>query len=91
MLTVRKKEKGACSNYYNQRCGLCKIGNLVETNKFGSFTVKHKCHILRQLNCISINIIYKIDCVLYKLGYVGSSSKDARNRWSKHKYDIKNS
>ena len=44
----------------------------------------------RQLNCISINIIYKIDCVLCKLGYVGSISRDARNRWSKHKYDIKN-
>ena len=86
----KRKKKGACSKCYKQRCGLCKIGILVETNRFSSFTVKHKYHIFRQLNCISINIIYKIDCVLCKLGYVGSTSRDARNRWSKHKYDIKN-
>ena len=69
---------------------LCKIGILAETNRFSSLTVKRKYHIFRQLNCTSINIISKIDCVLCKLGYVGSTSGDARNRWSKHKYDIKN-
>ena len=86
----KRKEKGACSKCYNQRCGLCKIGILAETNRFSSFTIKHTYHIFRQLNCISINIIYKTDRVLCKLGYVGSTSRDARNRWSKHKYDIKN-
>ena len=53
----KRKEKGACSKCYNQRYGLCKIGNLAETNRFSRFTVKHKYHIFRQLNCISINII----------------------------------
>ena len=58
MLTVKKKKgKGGCSKCYNQRCGLCKIGISAETNIFSSFTVKHKYHIFRQLNCISINII----------------------------------
>ena len=83
------KEKGACSKCYNQRRGLCKIGILAETDRFSSFTVKRKYHIFKQLNCTSINIIYKIDCVLCKLGYAGSTSRNARNRWSKHKYDIK--
>ena len=50
----------------------------------------YKHHISRQLNCTCINIIYKIDCILCKFGYVGSTSTDARNKWSKHKYDIKN-
>ena len=31
-----------------------------------------------------------MDCVLCKLGYIGSTSKQARTRWAKHKYDIKN-
>ena len=43
----------------------------------------------RPLNCISVNVIYQIDCILRKLGYVGSTSKQARVRWAKHKYDIK--
>ena len=66
----KRKGKGACSKCYNQQCGLCKIGILAETNRFSSFTVKHKYHIFRQLNCTSINIIHKIDCVLCKLGYL---------------------
>ena len=73
------------------RCGLCKIGILAETNKFCSFTVRFKYRIFRPLNCISVNVIYTIDCILRKLGYVGSTSKQARLRWAKHKYDIKNS
>ena len=85
----KRKEKDACSKCYNKRCGLCKISILAETNRFSSFTVKHKYNIFRQLNCISINIIYKIDCVLCKLGYVGSTSRDTRNRSSKHRYSIK--
>ena len=40
---------------------------------------------------MSVNLIHKIDCILCKLGYVGSISKQARVRWAKHKYDIKNS
>ena len=77
---------GSCS-----RCGLCKIGILVETNKFCSFTIRFKYRIFRPLNCISINVIYKIDCILCKLGYIGSMSKQARTRWAKHTYDIKSS
>ena len=42
-----RKGKGACSKCYNQRCGLCKIGILAETNRFSSFTIKHKYHICR--------------------------------------------
>ena len=49
----KRKEKGACSKCCNQRCGLCKINILVETNRFSSFTVKHKYRIFRQLNCTS--------------------------------------
>ena len=45
----------------------------------------------RPLNCISVNIICKIDCILCKLSYVRSASKQARTRSAKHKYDIKNS
>ena len=55
------KKKGACSKCYNHRGGLCKIGVLAETNKFSNFTVKLKYHIFRQLNCSSIDIIYKVD------------------------------
>ena len=44
----------------------------------------------RPLNCISVNVIYKTDCILCKLGYVGSISKQARVTWAKQKYDIKN-
>ena len=39
--------------------------------------------------CISVNVIYKIDCILCKLGYVRSTSKQARVRWEKHRCDIK--
>ena len=77
---------GSCS-----RCGLCKISILVETNKFYSFTFRFKYRNFRPLNCISVNAIYKIDCILCKLGYIGSTSKQAHRRWAKHKYDIKNS
>ena len=80
---------GSCSKCGGQRCGLCKIGILAETNKFCSFTVRFKYRIFRTLNCISVNVIYKIDCIFCKLGYVGSTSKQARVRWAKHKYDIK--
>ena len=45
----------------------------------------------RPLNCISVNVIYKIDCILCKLGYIESTSNQARTRWVKRKYDIKNS
>ena len=61
-------QSGSCS-----RGGLCKIGILVETNKFCSFTVRFKYLIFRPLNCISVNVIYKIDCILCKLGYIGST------------------
>ena len=66
---------GSCS-----KCGLCKIDILVETNKFCSFTVIFKYRIFRPLNCISVNVIYKIDCILCKLGYIESTSKQARTR-----------
>ena len=79
---------GSCSRC---GCGLCKIGILVETNKFFSFTVRFKYHIFRPLTCISVNVIYKIDCILCKLGYIVSMSKQARTKWEKHKYDIKSS
>ena len=82
---------GSCSRCGSQRCGLCKIGIFVETNKFCSFTVRFKYRIFRPLNCISVNVIYKIDCILCKLGEIGSTSKQACTRWAKHKYDIKNS
>ena len=74
---------GSCSRCGSQRCGLCEIGILVETNKFCSFTVRIKYRIFRPLNCISVNVIYKIDCVLCKLGYTGL-------RQSKHVQDGQN-
>ena len=75
---------------WNSRCGLCKIDILVEINKFCSFTIRFKYRIFRPLNRISVNVIYKIDCILCKLGYIGPMSKQARTRWAKRKYDIKN-
>ena len=66
---------GSCSRSGSQRCGLCKIGILVEINKFGSFPVRFKYRIFRPLNCISVNVIYKTDCILRKLGYIESMSK----------------
>ena len=57
---------GSCSRCGGQRCGLCKIGILAETNKFCSFTVRFKYRIFSPLNCISVNVIYKIDCILCK-------------------------
>ena len=80
---------GFCSRCGDQRCDLCKISILAETNKFCSFTVRFKYHICRPLDCISVNIIYNIDFTLCKLGYVGSISMQARVRWAKHKHDIK--
>ena len=71
---------GSCSKCESQICGLWKIGILFETNKFCSFTVRFKYRIFRPLNCISINVIYKMDCILYKLGYIGSTSKQAHTR-----------
>ena len=82
---------GSCSRCGSQRCDLCKIGILAETNKFCSFTVRFKYRIFRPLNCIAVNVIYKINRILCELGYVGSISKQARTRWAKHKYDIKSS
>ena len=53
---------GSCS-----RCrGLCNIGILTETNKFCSFTVRFKYRTFRPLNCISVNVIYKMDCIFCK-------------------------
>ena len=71
---------GSCSRCGSQRCGLCKIGILVETNKFCSFTVRFKYRIFRPLNCISVNVISKIDCILYKLGNIGFTSKQAHGQ-----------
>ena len=83
---------GSCSRCGSQRCGLCKIGILVVTKpiNFVVLPLDIKYHIFRPLNCISVNVIYKIDCILCKLGYIGSTSKQKRTRWAKHKYDIKN-
>ena len=50
---------GSCSRCESQRCGLCKLGILVETNKFCSFTIRFKYCIFRPLNFISVNVIYK--------------------------------
>ena len=41
---------GSCSRCGSQRCGLCKEGTLVETNKFCSFSVRFKYRIFRPLN-----------------------------------------
>ena len=71
---------GSCSRCGGQRCGLCKIRIFAETNKFCSFTVTFKYRIFRPLQCISVNVIYKIDCILCKLGYVGFTLKQARVR-----------
>ena len=38
---------GSCSRCSGQRCGLCEIGILAETNKFCSFIVRFKYHIFR--------------------------------------------
>ena len=66
---------GSCSRCGGQRCGLCKIGILPETNRFYSFTARFKYRMFRPLNCISVNVFYKIYCILCNLGYVGSTSK----------------
>ena len=50
-------QSGSCSRCGSQRCGLCKISILLETNKFCSFTVIFKYRIFRPLNCISANVI----------------------------------
>ena len=71
---------GSCFRCGSQRCGLCKIGILVEIKKFCSFTLRFKYRIFSPLNCISLNVIYKIDCILRKLGYSGSTSNQARTR-----------
>ena len=55
---------GSCSRCIGQRCGICKMGILAETNKFCSFNVIFKYRIFRPLNCISVHIIYKIECIL---------------------------
>ena len=73
---------GSCSRCGSQRCGICKIGILVQTNKFCSFTVRFKYCTFWPLNCISVNVIYKIDCILCELGYIGFTSKQARTRWA---------
>ena len=39
-------QSGSCSKCGSQRCGLCKTGILVETNKFCSFTASFKYRIL---------------------------------------------
>ena len=78
---------GFCSRCGSQRCGLCKRSFSLENNKFCSFTVRFKYRIFRTLNCISVNVIYKTDCILCKLSYIGSTSKQASTRWEKHKYD----
>ena len=66
---------GSCSRCGGQRCGLYKVGILAEKNKFCGFTIRLKYRIFRSSNCISINIIFKINCILCKLGYVRSTSK----------------
>ena len=81
---------GSCSRCGSQRFGLGKICILAETNKFCSFTIRFIYRIYRPLSCISVNVIYKIDCLLFKLCYVGSTLKQTRTRWAKRKYDIKN-
>ena len=80
---------GSCSKRGGQRCSLCKIGILAETNKFCSFTIRFKYLIFRPSNCISVNVIYKIDCILCKLVYIGSTSKQTHTRRAEHKHDIK--
>ena len=82
---------GSSSRCGSQRCGLCEIGIFAKLNKFSSFTIIFKYHIFRPLNCISVNVIYKKDCTLCKLGYVRFTLKQAPTRWAKHKYDIRNS
>ena len=55
---------GSCSKCSGQRCGLCKVGISVETNRFCSFTVRFKYRIFRPLDCIFVNVIYKVDSIL---------------------------
>ena len=69
--------------YGRYRVVFLKKGILAQANKFCSFT-------LLGLQFVSAeNVNYKIDCIFRKLGYVGSTSKQARTTWEKHKYDIK--
>ena len=71
---------GSFSRSASQRCDLCKIGILAETTKVCSFIIRFKYRIFKPLNCISVNVIYKLDWILCELGYVGSTSKQARTR-----------
>ena len=57
----------------SQRCGLCKIGILVETKNFFTFTVRFKCRIFRPLNMYTADNICKmteflIDNIFVQLG-----------------------
>ena len=69
-------------------CQLCKQINQKETiiNKNNGASIKVK----KGGTCKSTGCIYAVNCIKCNQIYIGHTGKTMAERWSKHKYDIKN-
>ena len=71
-------------------CGNCKLCKNISsakslTNTQKNVTVKIKCG----GNCKSRNVVYAARCTKHDLIYVGYTSEQLSDRFSKHRYDVK--
>ena len=69
-------------------CKLCKVMNpnktIVNKNNGATFDIKQGA------NCKTTGIIYAVNCKKCEQIYVGHTGDSMSDRWSKHKYDVKN-
>ena len=81
----KKENKSKPSTQPCKKCKTCKIIN-TDTyikNEYNGREIK----LLAEGNCRTKNIIYVARCKIHGLIYVGHSSEELRERFSKHKYD----
>ena len=84
-------EKGCFPCNAPRACVLHQAGTLQQVNHVMSRYDGTRHNINRRIDCSTPNIVYYILCDCGNVAdYVGST-KDMKRRWSKHKYDIRNS
>ena len=79
--------KGERSPCHTSRCLSCQ--QLIATTTFESIQTKEKLNIYHKISCKSNYVIYLLECLLYKMQYVGKSETPFHIRLNNHRKDIK--
>ena len=77
-----------CKKCSASRCYMCKHF-LIESNTFSSCHTEQTFRHKQLLTCSTENVIYKIDCVIHNLSYIGYTTTSIKTRFSNNKSHLK--